>query len=86
MVRYFDSQGQTTIYLDALSNRTLFVFDGQKRLVSRTEPEGNSQQFAYDAQHNLTATTTYPKPGFHQRPGRPRYSYEPVFNQCTSGR
>ena len=39
------------------------TYDGFGRTVTKTNPEGDFEQYAYDVRSNLTQTTRYPKPG-----------------------
>ena len=46
-----------------LNATTVYVYNGQSLLVSKTLPEGNSTTYTYDSQFNPLTITQYPKPG-----------------------
>ena len=80
---YLTSYGKATSDIDALSNKTVNVYDGQRRLVSRTLPEGNATLYQYDSSHNIVRLTLIPKPGSTNTPIVKTFIYDPVFNRLT---
>src|ERR1043166_4732401 len=80
-VMYFDEHGKTIQESDALTNKTLFEYDGQRRLTKRAAPETNAILYEYDARHNVTKTTVVPKPGSTNAPSVSFFTYESNFNR-----
>jgi RHS repeat-associated protein len=62
-VRYFNPLGATTRYIDALGFETKTVYDGLNRAIKITQPEGNYQQFTFDANDNALSITSVAKAG-----------------------
>jgi RHS repeat-associated protein len=52
-----------SVYTDELGRVTRSLFDGRRRLLSRTYPEGDQDRFSYDANDNVLTLTKAPKPG-----------------------
>lgn len=46
----YDDEGQLVKALDALGNATRYVYDGHRRLVTKTVPTGFSVHYAYEAE------------------------------------
>lgn len=80
---YLTSYGKATSDIDALSNKTVNVYDGQRRLVTQTLPEGNAALYEYDANHNVSKLTLVPKPGSTNAPIVSLFTYEPAFNRLV---
>jgi len=51
----FDERGRHTGIIDGTGNLTRMVYDGQDRLISRTDARNHTTTFEYDPRHNLTA-------------------------------
>jgi RHS repeat-associated protein len=60
---YYDTDGNEVRNIDELTRETDSVFDGRHRVTSRTFPEGDKEQFAYDGLDNVTTLTRIAKPG-----------------------
>lgn len=82
-VLYMTPSGKVTSDFDALSNLTASVYDGQRRLVSQTLPEGNATFFQFDSNHNIVQSTLVPKPGSTNAPIVRTFVYDPIFNRLT---
>lgn len=54
---------QPTSYKDELSRTTSYAYDSNSRLTKLTYPEGNYNQYSYDARGNLTTLTKVAKSG-----------------------
>jgi YD repeat-containing protein len=48
---------------DELDRLITSLFDGRGRVLTRTYPEGDREEFTYDARDNTITLTSYPKPG-----------------------
>lgn len=81
---YFNSQGKTILEVDALGYETSYIYDGHNRVGLRTYPEGNSIEYEYDENHNLTKETINPKPGSTESPITKLYTYELTFTKLKT--
>lgn len=54
--------GRRTRHIDELGRVTVSGFDGRGRVISRTYPEGNQQQFEYDGRGNTTLMRQVARP------------------------
>jgi RHS repeat-associated protein len=62
-VLYYNQLGSTTRKIDALGFETKTVYDGLNRIIKVTQPEGNYQQFTFDANDNPLSKTSVAKSG-----------------------
>ena len=84
-VAYYNDCGRVLRVIDRAGNPpTLFEYDGERRLVRRTEPEQNYTEYEYDERHNLKKITRFPKPGSTLDPIVSELTYDPVFNQIET--
>lgn len=60
---YLDRFGNSVKELDELGNVKLRDFDGRRRLIKETKPEGNYTEYQYDEKNNLLSITNVAKPG-----------------------
>ena len=80
----FDVRGNTVAETDGVGNTTTSDYDGQRRRVKRTMPEGNSDEFTYDQSHNLTRVQKKPKPGSTLAALATTMTYESAFGRLKT--
>jgi len=60
---YYSTDGDAVRNIDEIAREVDSAWDGRHRVVSRTYPESDQDQFAYDANDNVTALTRIAKSG-----------------------
>ncbi len=80
-VWYFNRYGDITSVIDALANTTVNVFDGLRRLSSKTFPEGNKLSYLYDSLNNVLQVTAQPKSGSPLANITRNFTYDATYNK-----
>jgi len=78
-VRY-DEFGQPVVNIDRRSKVTTSVYDAHRRLIRVVQPEGNAEEYTYDARSNRTSTTRKAKPGSGLADTVTEASFNATFN------
>ena len=84
MVWRFNDRGRTILKICPVGCETTSAYDGHNRLIKKTYAEGNSEEYEYDQEHNITKVTLNPKPGSTESPITKLYTYEPTFNRLAT--
>ncbi|MBI2807692.1 MAG: VCBS repeat-containing protein [Planctomycetes bacterium] len=73
----YDTAGNRTLFIDALSRRTQFAYDADNRLIRTVYPDGTSELAGYDAAGNQTS--------FADRAGRvTTYQYDALNRRVAT--
>ena len=70
--------------IDEIGRETDSAWDGRHRVVGRTFPEGDAEQFAYDSLDNVLSLTQLPKPSSGLANTTVSASYDPTWNHLAS--
>src|SRR5665213_3633525 len=81
---YYDTDGDAVRNIDEIGREVDSVWDGRHRVTSRTFPESDQEQFAYDASDNVIAGTKLPKTGSPLAPIVVAATYDPTWNKLAS--
>ncbi|MFC1851214.1 RHS repeat-associated core domain-containing protein [candidate division CSSED10-310 bacterium] len=81
----YDDQGQTIGTEDALGKKTAYEYDGLKRLITMTMPEGNGLEYSYDGStDSISNISIFPKTGSVQSPRVTNFTYDPTTGKVAS--
>ncbi len=58
----YDEHGQPVVNIDRRGEVSTTAYDVHRRVTRVTQPEGNAEEYSYDARHNRTETRLKPKP------------------------
>ncbi|PVM86018.1 hypothetical protein DDF65_06235 [Caulobacter radicis] len=78
---YFDQDGDRVRLVDELGRLSLADYDGRHRVVTRTYPEGDVDQFKYDDRDNVIKLTKTPKLGSGLAALVAEAGYHPTWNK-----
>ncbi|MBA3810417.1 MAG: RHS repeat-associated core domain-containing protein [Caulobacteraceae bacterium] len=81
---YYDVDGNSVRNIDELGREVTSAWDGRRRVVSRTYPETDQDQFAYDASDNVVKLTKVAKAGSGLANLVVGATYEPTWNHLAS--
>ncbi|MCA9803289.1 MAG: hypothetical protein KC777_15065 [Cyanobacteria bacterium HKST-UBA02] len=84
IVRYHNAQGKVIRAADQLGNETTFEYDGLQRLLKITHPEGNSIEYEYDENNNVTQVTSKAKSGSGLSDIVNSYTYNSTWNKVAT--
>ncbi|MBW8042153.1 MAG: hypothetical protein FVQ85_19435 [Planctomycetes bacterium] len=83
-VYYFNDYGSMVAEKDQLGREATYVYDGQQRLKRADYPTGNSTEYSYDGNHNITAIIKKPVQGSPEPDITEGFYYE--SHESASGR
>lgn len=81
---YYDTDGDAVRNIDEIGRETDSLWDGRHRASQRTFPEGDEEQFTYDALDNVLSLTNVAKPGSGLTNTVVQATYEPTWNHLAS--
>jgi len=81
---YYDTDGDAVRNIDEIGRETDSVWDGRHRVLTRTFPEGDAEQFAYDGLDNVLSLTEIAKPGSGLANTVVSATYDPTWNHLAS--
>ena len=81
---FYDTDGNAVRNIDEIGRETDTTWDGRHRVVSRTFPELDQEQFAYDALDNVLSLTEIAKPGSGLANTVVQATYDPTWNHLAS--
>ncbi len=76
----YDDEGNPVRAVDALGRAIAYEFDAHRRVTKATAPELNRSEVVYDAKHNATSVTEFPKPGSPLASRTTSATYHATFN------
>jgi len=78
-VRY-DEFGQPVVNIDRRGKTSTSAYDAHRRVIRVVQPEGNAEEYTYDARSNRTSTTRKAKPGSGLADTVTEASFNSTFN------
>ena len=81
---YYDTDGNEVRNIDEIGREVDSTWDGRHRVLTRLFPEGDQEQFGYDANDNVTTLTKVAKPGSGLANIVIQAAYEPTWNHLAS--
>ncbi len=81
---YYNKNGDAVRRIDPLDNESAMEYDGHKRLVKETKPEGNYTEYVYDDLHNPVTVTQYPKSGSTLSTIVNEFTYDATFSKVLT--
>ncbi len=83
-IKYFGNNGLVYRDINALGQEIRHEYDGLKRLVKTTMPEGNYNTLEYDLNGNTIANKSHPKPGSSLLPQETTFTFDGPFNKIKT--
>jgi RHS repeat-associated protein len=81
---YYDTDGNAVRNIDEIGREVDSLWDGRHRVTSRTFPETDQEQFAYDANDNVLSLTRVAKTGSGLASTSVSATYEPTWNHLAT--
>ena len=81
---WFNPDGDMVETVNEVHQQTTSAYDGRHRVVSRLYPEGDQDQFGYDANDNVVSLTKLAKPGSGLANLSITASYDPTWNKLAA--
>ena len=81
---YYNVDGDAVRYIDEIGRETDATYDGRHRVLSRTYPETDQDQFTYDLNDNVTGLTKVAKTGSGLSNISVSVTYDPTWNKLAS--
>jgi RHS repeat-associated protein len=79
----YDTDGDAVRTIDEIGREVDSLWDGRHRVTQRTFPEGDEEQFAYDALDNVLSLTEIAKPGSGLVNTVVSATYDPTWNHLA---
>lgn len=83
-VWYFNRRGFVVKHIDQLENETVTAYDGLGRVIKVTAPEGNSTEYQYDSNNNVSAVTFKAKSGSGLSDIVNEFTYNSTWNKVAT--
>ena len=83
-ITYYDQNNNPIKVIDALGNATTYLMDGKQRIKRATMPEGNYEDFTFDAKNNILSRTKVAKSGSGLANIVKNFTYDPLWNKVKT--